>query len=356
MWHTRDTSKKSMEELQASLSALNIRLEYNRTGELLDGAYLKRLNLDGHLDLSRCSLRNAEMRNADISRWKFDHSDLSDADLFDADLEFAFIRWAKMDGANFEYADLHATRFRDTNLSDATFRDSDLSNAHLLRADLSGAQLQGVTLEEAYLSDADITDTDLRHARRIDVDLSDADITNADLREAEILDLDVNQGTVCDGLNESVAEDPEDWDAIARVYHDLKEAFSSHGLDAKARDQHYRERRARGFEAKSRSTRFDGWMNPTYVGSVASRYLTGYGVRVRRVVALMSALFIVSSIVYWHAGIDNSLYYSVVTFTTSPPGEIPNGTGTRLVAMIETFLGTLLIVLLAYVLGNREQV
>ena len=48
-------------------------------------------------------------------------------------------------------------------------------------------------------------------------------------------------------------------------------------------------------------------------------------------------------------------YHSIVTFTTAPPEE-PHGKIVRSVAMAETFLGTLLVVFLGYVLGNREQV
>lgn len=49
---------------------------------------------------------------------------------------------------------------------------------------------------------------------------------------------------------------------------------------------------------------------------------------------------------------DRALYYSIVTFTTSPP---PLGLAS-IMAGIETFAGTALIVLLGYVLGTREQV
>lgn len=49
-----------------------------------------------------------------------------------------------------------------------------------------------------------------------------------------------------------------------------------------------------------------------------------------------------------------NITYSVITFTTSPP-TIPSGRVTQMVAMVETFFGTLLVVLLGYILGTREQ-
>jgi hypothetical protein len=54
--------------------------------------------------------------------------------------------------------------------------------------------------------------------------------------------------------------------------------------------------------------------------------------------------------------IQNPLLYSVITFTTAPPGQtalLP--LWAQFVAGAETFVGTLLIVLLGFVLGNREQ-
>lgn len=53
--------------------------------------------------------------------------------------------------------------------------------------------------------------------------------------------------------------------------------------------------------------------------------------------------------------LQESLYYSAVTFTTSPPTSPEPGV-MRVVAGIETFLGTTAIIFLGYVLGNRERV
>jgi len=58
---------------------------------------------------------------------------------------------------------------------------------------------------------------------------------------------------------------------------------------------------------------------------------------------------------FLNSNIVDTLYFSIVTFTTSPPESVSVGMS-QWVAMIETFAGTLLIVLLGYVLGNREQV
>jgi hypothetical protein len=88
----------------------------------------------------------------------------------------------------------------------------------------------------------------------------------------------------------------------------------------------------------------------------------------------MLLLFVVSTYVYLDYGINETLqpasavgvesrispyiveilYFSVVTFTTSPPTAVTVEIS-QWIAMAETFLGTLLIVLLGYVLGTRES-
>jgi hypothetical protein len=71
----------------------------------------------------------------------------------------------------------------------------------------------------------------------------------------------------------------------------------------------------------------------------------------------MMILYFISAAVYWSLGMGvlESLYYSIITFTTSPP-EPPRGTVMQIIAGIETFTGTLLTVFLGYVLGTREKV
>jgi hypothetical protein len=73
----------------------------------------------------------------------------------------------------------------------------------------------------------------------------------------------------------------------------------------------------------------------------------------------MLALFSVSTLAY-DAGtglsLTQSLYYSVVTFTTTwPQSSLPGGL-VAFVAAFETFAGTAAIVFLGYVLGTRERV
>lgn len=153
--------------------------------------------------------------------------------------------------------------------------------------------------------------------------------------------------------SESESSDPvRKWDAVAQTYHELKTAYSTNGLVGRARKYHVRERRARAKEARATNT-LQGTL--AWLGSYFPYALTGYGVQLRWPIGIMLMLYFGATMVYWQAGVENSLYYSIVTFTTSPPNPPPAGLVTGTTAMIQTFGGTLLIVLLGYVLGNREQ-
>lgn len=184
--------------------------------------------------------------------------------------------------------------------------------------------------------------------------LGGAELTGTDLREANIADVSVNGATTCRRLYEESQFASKKWDATARSYHDLKTVFSDHGLVGKARSMYIRERRARSLEAKAAYGQFDR----RYLRSLPPWIFTGYGIRVQNLLFWMVALFLISTAVYVYVGVEDTFVsnvtYSVLAFTVGPPA-VPEGVGTQVMMMVETFLGTLSIVLLGYILGNRER-
>jgi uncharacterized protein YjbI with pentapeptide repeats len=338
--------------------------------------------------LGRADLRGATLRESDLRKVNLGHANLTGATLRESDLTDATLGRADLTEADLGCANLTKATLQESNLSEAVieqavFRDStleraDLTNANLCGAVLCGANLHSIDLSGASLEKADLSDADLRDARLDGTDLRNADFSECDLRESRIRGITVNQGTQGGGQTraEKAAGGAEDWDAIARAYTDLKSAFSEAGLVGKTRRYHVLERRARGFEARANgsitgyvrfredtlipSVSFDGGdIGPyvAYIESLVSRVTTGFGVRPFRLVVCMLSLFGVAALLYEaDPGITNSIYYSVVTFTTAPPpGSEPTMSVVRGFELIETFGGTLLIVLLGYVLGNRER-
>ncbi len=290
-------------------------------------------DIDDYPDKQSCCWRETVSEEHDRCVWHVDSDEVTkSAQKFRAVRELPEVREQTstcaelLDGANLSGVEWGYQ----TSFADVALRDSDLSGADLRGADLSGADLRG------------------------------ADLTGADLRKATIKDVSVDGRTACSRLFERESSDTSsrEWDSVARAYHDLKRVFIDNGLVGKARKMHVRERRARTFEAKAAGGRFT-WR---YLGSLFSRTVTGYGVEIQNLVVWMAALFLVSTAVYVSVGVEDTLVenvsYSVLTFTVAPPKiptAAPFAAGTQLVMMIETFFGTISIVVLGYILGNRER-
>ena len=330
-------------------------------------------------DLSRADLFNANLSGTDLRR-----ADLSEANLYDADLPGGDLRRADLSEANLRHANLS---------SEAKLSDADLSEANLYDADLSRADLSRTDFSEANLYDADLPRADLRRADFSEADLRSADLSATHLAETEFQNSTLSRDTDIDSPSNRIRQpdsgegqsDDEDkswvgsqrakihrlielvrnnhtngertYDQIARANHELREAYSANGLISRAREARFRERKARRREAVAE----EGIRGTVaYLGSVLSMIVTGYGVRLRWVGGSMLLLYLASAGIYWQVGdlsMGRSLYYSIVTFTTSPPAE-PDLPGPILggVEGFETFAGTAAIVFLGYVLGTRERV
>ena len=253
----------------------------------------------------------------------------------------------------------------DANLSQANLSETDLTSANfagaqLSDADFSGAQLSGADFSGSNLSLSKFSDAQLFLTNFLEADLRGADLRDANLGEIILSGVTLSRKTKIDDpgvrirRNPSVLDKETIYDIVARTNHQLRVAYSENGLTGRARRARLRERRARRREALA-----EGGLQGTgaWFGSLLSRIFTGYGVQLRWVVGVMLALYLASTAVYYSEGmtLGYSLYYSIVTFTTSPPSPPPSGAG-QIVAGIETFAGTTAIVFLGYVLGAREQV
>ena len=317
---------------------------------------------------------NADLRGADLSESNLVEADLSNAKLKNADLSGVRLHGTDLSGATMRGADLSKAKLNMT-LSEDHFDvpDANLSEDYIgvLGANLSGAYMQDVDLSEADLHlvncsganmrDADLSGADLENADLSGADLRDANLSGANLRDADLSSLNLNQGTQL-GSFYNRPTSPEQWDQLARSYHDLKSEFSDNGLDGKARKARYFERRARTREAFARHT----WSDfVTGLSGFLSRILTGYGTRISHVLAWTAVILILPGL--WYAALPISdltggpVYYTVVTFVTSPPN--PPGTTdgllgvlTDVIVLFQTYAGTALIILFGYVLGTRDRI
>lgn len=251
--------------------------------------------------------------------------------------------------------------------------DRRLDGAFLVEADLPWADLSGADIPSADLHETDLSEADLRGA-----DLSKVDCAGLEIEDAG--EVRVSSRTrVGSGvpLRSGFRHRPFEfgnapyWDARARGYERLRKVFQEKGLDGHHRTLYSYQRRARAKEAL-RTGRVVQWL-----GNYLSRALTGHGVRVSRVF-LWTAVVLLGPW-YWYGLVEGwageplqggPLYYSVVTFVTAPPHPMPavegsvdlfpfavdRGSLTRAVVLFQTYAGTALIVLLGYVLGNRDPI
>lgn len=337
IWHleSKKVETKPINELKKARTPPEIRDLNANYSELLTGVVLEGLDLEDAISFEDVCLRDADLSNAKLS-----DANLSGADLFKTNLNDASLFEADLTGAHLESTDVTDTSFFRANLTDARLDILELENNSFW-----GANLTNVSFQETIFDD---------------VNLYGADLSGSNMRYVELKHVDIDHETTLGRQKraEKDADGPRDWDLIAQAHHEFKSVFSDHGFTGKARNQHFWHRRARGLQAKAASNRFEGWLNPTYLGSLASRLFTGYGVRVSYLLIWMVLLFSFSTLWYIYTGVEdtvlNNVAYSIFAFTAAP-SEIPLRSTTKLVVMAETFLGTLLIVLLGYILGNRER-
>lgn len=387
--------------------------------ELLDGAKLSGVELGDEITFERVALCESDFSDANLKGADLKGADLRNANLRGADLRKAYLKVADLRNANLRRANLRKAYLVVADLRNASLADSsslgliyisdwvpvdygwrrlflrtDLSDAYLSRAKLSGATLGGTDLSGADLRNADLSDASFYMADLSGADLREADLSNAELRMAVLAGIVLGDTTMSTAkLNHrtkftsltlrlrfksifgprfrKLNFSTDAWNAHARNARTLATICSEKGLIRQARTLTIWERNARRYAALLELrilTAFGSWLN---------WQATGYGISVSRVSRNMLFLFLASTLTYLLYGINtadeaipfsdlvsrpvltdfvvNTVYFSVVTFTTSPPGPVSVEVS-QWMAMVETFLGTLLIVLLGYVLGHREQI
>lgn len=167
-------------------------------------------------DLTGLACAGAALGAVDLSFTRLEGGDFDEADLAGANLTgayagYAWFREATLPGATLDGADVTFADFERADLSDATVAGADVRSADFTHADLSGVAGRvfgmGVTLYGADLTGADLTSSlligadarladfsgavlhgvDLRGARLNGADFTGADLTGAWLGDDEVL-------------------------------------------------------------------------------------------------------------------------------------------------------------------------
>jgi len=273
----------------------------------------------------------------------------------------------RLDGANLAGLDLSGTSFAGcslvgADLAGASLVDADLTRADLRRADLSSADARGASFAGTSLEDATLREADLRGA----------DLAGCRLAGTELAGARLDATTSLDPRTGYEGEDQ--LDAAARIYRSLYECTLAAGLVSVAIGFAIRER-----DVRRRLAWRDGRSGDA-IRFELLRFSSRYGfspIRVLLLAVVVILLFALafpflgavrdttSGLLYTFRGgevdparavvvLFNTVYFSVVTFTTVGYGDIyPVGAIAKYLATVESFTGVVLMVFLGFVLGNR---
>lgn len=265
-----------------------------------------------------------------------------------------------MSGSTLDHTDLSDANLRDVDLRDANLQSADLEGATLNRARLYGVQVGGATINPTtVLATPD---------RRCLYDpASDPEYEQSD---------ENSDGTVWDTshrLRKREASGSADGRTLGQfekaidTYHTLEQLARENALPdeestffARRQDMQRRQRRAEG--------EWGRWFR-----SWASNVVVRYGESPWRVIGSTACIILACALLYPLYGIETegavlryatadvglgqtlleSLYFSIVTFTTLGYGDVQPVGLARVIATSETIAGSALLALLVFVFGRR---
>lgn len=373
VWHAvpEETNHKTIENLQEYCDKRKIFKQITSPGakdefiENFNHAVLTDMELGDRISFAdtclwSADLSGANLKGADLSGAHLWHADLSGANLKGADLSRANLRHADLSGANLQDADLLGAKMAvpirpKTDLSNANLvganLETSLNGVNLRCADLSGAKLRG-----AGLARADVSKIKIEQPIEIDAEtrVSSSVTFTWWSRWLKSITLTPHPFGFCD--------DAEDWHELAKGYQRLRIQFKEAGLNRQHKALYTYQRRAREKHVRELGPEW------SVIPELLSRYLTGYGTRVHNVLFWTAIMILLPALWYrlisilvsepFHGG---PLYYSIVTFVSSPPALPPTHLDpiesvTRIIVLSQTYFGTALVILLGYVLGNKDPI
>lgn len=266
-------------------------------------------------------------------------------------------------GKSLVAADLTEAEVNNADFSDANLTLATLTNVSAINADFSGANLEGAIFTNADLRRANLEESLLNEAVFTDVHIAG----------------ETNFGDISIYDRESIQPkfgNTHPLEAAAWAYRQLQQLYQENSLPRLARRSYNQEKDAR---------RRLAWDDGNYREAIKwelSRLVMNYGSSPYRVLVVSLFVIVVSALLYPLTGgiqetqdgqsityaIENpqtapnfwiaqvlykSFYFSIVTFATLGYGDIqPIGMTARMLASVETILGSLLSALLVFVLAR----
>lgn len=393
---TRDRSPM----LTAKTDSIRLDQAHLRSAEFIhDGEtelHGRAFNFKGH------SLTGADLSHSEFENCSFVETDLRNAEARHADFDGIAFNEGNLSNAEFHWSSCRKSSFWHTTANGLFAPGLDLTNANLYHADLDEAKLPNSILEDAYCQEASFEGANLKGVNLERCELEGADLTDTRLFGAEVrftsIDETTELGDRCiyekEADKEFLPEDergnflltkpkiawryfetsPEETDEpgklrkASRVYRMYQRLLRENDLPGEISHYRVREREVRRKMALQENN-----LRKWFTQSV-QRWSMNYGESPAPVIGLSVGVILVCMLLFPLWGVDSgnsvieygssrgilwtlgkSFYFSAVTFTTLGYGDLQPISWSQLLATVETFVGSLLMALLVFVLGQRAS-
>ena len=297
------------------------------------------------LDLKGVFLAGEDLSGMDLS-------DLTGINLSGARLFKATFKNAVLINANLNDCELTGADLTEANLENASASRVGLGMACLKGARMFRAHMEGATLSKADLSQADMRCVNLNNARIREADLSGSDFTGADLRTVDRALCNVSKATFKNAdMRDARLRAIEGFEKASWIGVDIRDInfAGAYRMRRCVVDQNY----LKEFREISRFSEVVYWL--WWITSDCGRSLARWCVWITLQLLIFAALFSYVGVDYGdYPTTISPLYYSVVTLTTLGYGDIvPVSSAGQIIAMIEVFLGYIMLGGLLSIFSNK---
>ncbi|SDY35852.1 pentapeptide repeat-containing protein [Halobellus clavatus] len=298
---------------------------------------------------------------------------------------------------------LHRSRFEGIELYDADFkktllRSAQLDSVHLRGATFDGGDLGGLTAQNVGIPETTFNDVSVNHSTVFGAEapfwsagfLSTSDDVETFYLRGEIaaMKAEGTDGSYWLGASKNLPnatsdeQAEEQYEQVSQQYKRLEQLFADNNITDRAADYYFRSQ-----DARRKSTRASRHLGN--IPSLLKKFVYGYGVSPRKVAGSIAVLWFVWALLFSLVPLGQSqagylilqdpitplsdwlfdsesyatifailwerAYFSAITLSSIGYGDLTPITPTgQFLAAVEGFLGMVLVVLLGYVLGNKE--
>lgn len=269
-----------------------------------------------------------------------------------------------MEGFQLAHADLHGIRLMVTGKKDGV----NLSYCDLYRADLSGAHLFNINLNHSSLMKADFSDTNINSGDLRNTNMLGTTFLNTKTEHVQWGKEIVQETKAYEALKEKKKKESMDYfEQSEEIYRNLRQVCEARGHFENAGFFFHKEMVMRRFQLSLFSFN-------RFISKVVDLFC-GYGEKPLNVVFFSMSVILSAAVLFFFVGIHtaneeiifslekslvenivnffNSLYFSVVTFTTLGYGDIAPFGIAKAIAAIEAFVGSFTLALFVVVFVKK---